>query len=221
MQFTRIVDLSRPVGPQTQAFPGDMQPRLERSSTVAENGFNSTAVHMSSHSGTHADAPYHVSDDGPGLEELPLERFTGPAVVVEATGRPDRSAITAEDIGPWADRFAPGAAVLVRTGWDEHYGTQRYFDHPYLDASAARLLADAGVRCVGVDAPSPDSTPHGPHPEGDWDAHTILLGAGGTILENLCGLDGIDFADPLFIALPIRLAGGDGAPVRAVAARLG
>nr|WP_156002921.1 cyclase family protein [Streptomonospora sp. PA3] len=213
--------MSRTVGPQTQAFPGDRKPQVERSATVAVEGYNSSDVHISSHSGTHADAPFHFLDGGPRLEELPLERFTGPAVVVDATGRPDRSPITAADLEPWREGFAPGAAVLVRTGWDEYYGTPRYFDHPYLDADAARLLADSGVRCVGVDAPSPDSTPHGPHPVGDWAAHTALLGAGGVIVENLCGLERIDFADPLFMALPIRLSGGDGAPVRAVALQAG
>ncbi|GAB3450809.1 cyclase family protein [Streptomonospora sediminis] len=220
-RIIRIVDLSRPIGPETQAFPGDLQPHLERSATVAADGYNSTGVHMSSHSGTHADAPYHFLPDGPRLQELPLERFTGPAVVVEATGRADRSPITADDLGAWRDRFVPGAVVLVHTGWAAYYGTPRYFDHPYLDGSAARLLADSGVRCVGIDAPSPDSTPHGPHPQGDWAAHLAVLGAGGTIIENLCGLEGIDFADPLFCALPIHLSSGDGAPVRAVAMQTG
>ncbi|QBI55128.1 cyclase family protein [Streptomonospora litoralis] len=221
MQINRIVDLSRPVGPETQAFPGDREPSLERSATVAVEGYNSTGVHMSSHSGTHADAPYHFLDDGPRLEELSLGQFTGAAVVVEATGRADRSPITAEDLAPWRERFAPGAAVLLHTGWADHYGTSRYFDHPYLAGDAARLLVEAGVRCVGIDAPSPDSTPHGPHPEGDWAAHMSVLGAGGTIVENLCGLERIDFADPLFVALPIRLSSGDGAPVRAVAMGFG
>ncbi|GAA1776012.1 cyclase family protein [Streptomonospora arabica] len=220
MQLTRIVDLSRTVGPRTQAFPGDRAPSVERSATVPVEGFNSSAVHMSSHSGTHVDAPFHFLDGGQRLEDLPLERFTGPAVVVDATGLPDRAPVTAADLEPWRNRFVPGAAVLVRTGWDGHYGTPRYFDHPYLDASAARLLAESGVRCVGVDSPSPDSTPHGPHAPGDWAAHSVLLGAGAVIVENLRGLERVDFADPLFMALPIRLSGGDGAPVRAVAARL-
>jgi kynurenine formamidase len=213
----RVVDLSRPVGPATQPYPGDPAPALAPSSTLDGDGYRSTEVRMGSHSGTHADAPYHFLPDGARLDELPLELFTGPAVVVDATGRPDRSPVTAADLAPWRDRFRPGAVVLVRTGWAAYYGTGRYFDHPYLAGDAARLLVDSGVRTVGVDTLSPDPTPHGGHPAGDWAAHTTVLGAGGTIIENLCRLELLDFPDPWFSAFPLRLDSGDGAPVRAVA----
>ncbi|MDA0567342.1 cyclase family protein [Streptomonospora sp. S1-112] len=221
MEALRVVDLSRSIGPDTQPYPGDDPPVLEEAAVLAEHGYTSTRVHMGSHNGTHADAPFHFLADGPRLEELPLELFVCPAVVVDVTGRPDRSPITAADLAPWAARLGPGTAVLVRTGWAAHYGTDRYFDHPYLDGSAARLLTGAGVRTVGLDAPSPDPTPRPGDPEPDWAAHLAVLGAGGTVVENLCRLEEVNFADPLFCALPIRLASGDGAPVRAVAVRTG
>ncbi|WP_046469309.1 cyclase family protein [Allosalinactinospora lopnorensis] len=217
MRLQRIVDLSRPIGPDTQVFPGDSPPRITRASTVATGGFNSVEVHMSSHAGTHADAPFHFLEHGARLDELPLELFTGPAVVVDATGRDDRSPISSADLAPWADEFAPGAVVLLRTGWSAYYRTERYFEHPYLDGDAARLLVDRGVRTIGIDTLSPDETPYGEHPGDDWPVHRTVLGAGGTIIENLCHLEQIDFPHPWFSAFPLRLASDDGAPVRAVA----
>ncbi|MFC3995736.1 cyclase family protein [Nocardiopsis sediminis] len=219
MRVTRIVDLSRPIGPGTQAFPGDRAPELTRSATLAEEGYNSTELHMSTHNGTHADAPFHFLADGARVDELPLELFTGRAVVADVRGRGDRSPIAAADLGPWRGRFVPGAVVLLHTGWSAHYGTDRYFDHPYLAGDAARMLVDAGVRTIGIDAPSPDETPFGAHPGSGWDTHLAVLGAGGTIIENLCGLELLDFPDPWFSAFPLRLDSGDGAPVRAVAMR--
>ncbi|ASU84668.1 cyclase [Nocardiopsis gilva YIM 90087] len=220
MRATRIVDLSRPVGPDTQVFPGDPEPSLESSATVAVEGFNLTELHLTSQTGTHADAPFHFLSDGARLEELPLELFCGPAVVVDVTGRADRSPITRADLAPWGEEFGPGVIVLLRTGWSAYYRTERYFDHPYLDGDAARWLVGLGVRTIGVDALSPDETPYGGHEGSGWDAHLAVLGAGGTIIENLCDLDRIDFPDPVFSAFPIRLASGDGAPVRAVAMRM-
>jgi kynurenine formamidase len=102
----------------------------------------------------------------------------------------------------------------VRTGWEERYGTPDYYDHPFLDRRAARLILDAGVRTVAIDALNVDETAvEGEHPEG-YPVHHAILGAGGVIAENLAALD---FPNPLLSLLPIKLAGSDGAPVRAVA----
>ncbi|MDA8372331.1 MAG: cyclase family protein [Nocardiopsaceae bacterium] len=217
MRVTRIVDLSRPLGPDTQAYPGDRTPELVPTSTIGADGYNSTEARLSSHSGTHADAPFHFADDGARLDDLPLELFVGPALVVDVTGRGGRTPITRADLAPWEAACTPGTVVLLHTGWSAYYRTEYYFDHPYLDGEAARMLVDAGVRTIGIDAPSPDATPRGDHPGSDWAAHHAILGAGGTIIENLCHLERIDFTDPVFSAFPIRLASGDGAPVRAVA----
>ncbi|MGB3682050.1 MAG: hypothetical protein WA990_06135, partial [Rubrobacteraceae bacterium] len=101
--------------------------------------------------------------------------------------------------------------------WDGYYGTPRYYDHPFLDYRAAQFILDAGVRTVAVDVLNVDETvPDGPHPEG-YPVHHLICGAGGVIAENLTGIGAIDFPDPILSLLPIKLAGSDGAPVRAVA----
>jgi kynurenine formamidase len=217
VEVRRIVDLSCRVDENTQVYPGDPEVRLEPATTLAAHGVNVLSVHIGSHSGTHVDAPYHFVENGARIDEMDPHLFVGPAVVVDVRGKGPRERITAEDLRPYEDRLSGGVVAVVRTGWEEHYGTPRYYDHPFLDRLAARLLLDAGVRTVAVDALSVDETVlEGPHPEG-YPAHHVILGAGGVIAENLANLGAIDFPEPLISLLPMKLGGSDGAPVRAVA----
>jgi kynurenine formamidase len=107
--------------------------------------------------------------------------------------------------------------LLLHTGWDAHWGTDAYVGHPFLDGEAAERVVAAGVRTVGLDALSLDETVPDGEPAGGFAAHLALLGAGGVIVENLRGLEQVRSAEPLVSVLPLRLAGADGAPVRAVA----
>lgn len=220
MYPTRVVDLSCPIGPDTQVYPGDPEPRITPAATIAADGFNVAHVSMGSQSGTHADAPYHFAAAGARIDEMDLSLFLGPGVFVDATGHGARQPITWADIEPRAGRLGPGAVVLLHTGWSRHYGGPDYFAHPYLDGEAARRLVDLGVRTVGIDAPNLDETPDEEHPGDGWPVHRAFAAAGGALVENLSNLERVDFPDPLISVLPIKLAGGDGAPVRAVAIQL-
>ncbi|MFI7617031.1 cyclase family protein [Nonomuraea terrae] len=209
-----FVDLSVPIETGMPVYPGDPQVSVGPALTVADDGVNVLRLHLGSQSGTHVDAPYHVDDALPALDELPLERFWGPAVMVDARGLPPRSPIGAE---PFARVVRAGVIVLVATGWSACWGSERYTAHPYLTEEAARLLVQAGVRTVGIDALSVDPTP-----ADDFPAHRVLCGAHAVIAENLTGLDRLLDAQarglPIEVSLlPLRLPGADGAPVRAVA----
>ena len=217
MRVQGVVDLSRRVDDATQVYPGDPEVRLEPATTLAAHGVNVLGVHIGSHSGTHVDAPYHFVEDGARIDELDPRLFVGPAVVLDARGKAPRERLTAGDLRPYENRLSGGVIAVVRTGWEEHYGTPRYYDHPFLDRGAAQLLLDAGVRTVAVDALNVDETVlEGEQPEG-YPAHHLILGAGGVIAENLANLGAIDFPEPLISLLPLKLGGSDGAPVRAVA----
>jgi kynurenine formamidase len=220
VNVTRIVDLSMPVGPGTTVYPGDPVPRLTVHSTIAEHGFNLLDVAMGSQSGTHVDAPYHFEEDGLRLDALPLQRFLGPGVVVDATGLPPRGVIAWDHVEPVAGRLGPGVIVLLRTGWDVHAGTPAYFEHPYLDAGACRRILGTGVRTICIDAINLDETPDDAHPGAGFPVHHLIAAAEGVIGENFRNLGEIDWPDPFVIALPLALAGADGAPVRAVAVRM-
>ncbi len=215
----RIIDLSHKIDDDTPVYPGDPPVRLTPAATLAGDGFNLLHVRMGSQTGTHVDAPYHLSDAGARLDELPLELFVGPAVLVDVRGRRPRSPIGWEDLAPVADRLRPGRILVLHTGWDQQWGSDAYFDHPHLTGQAAERIVASGVRTVAIDALSVDETvPHGAPPAG-FAAHEVLLGAGGVIVENLTNLDAV--REPAVLSvLPLHLARADGAPVRAVALEL-
>lgn len=212
-----VVDLSHPLVSGMPVYPGDPQASIEPATTIDAHGYNVLHVRMGSQTGTHVDAPFHFLADGARIDELPLELFLAPAVIADVRGRPPRTAITWADLAPVADRLGPGRMLLLHTGWDAHWGVDAYLDHPFLDGDATERVVAAGVRTVGLDALSLDETVLGGEPEGGFAAHLAVLGAGGVIVENLRGLEAVRSAEPLVSVLPLRLAGADGAPVRAVA----
>jgi kynurenine formamidase len=217
LRVRRVIDLSHRVDEDTQVYPGDPAVRLEPATTIAVDGVNVLNVHIGSHSGTHVDAPYHFIENGERIDTMDVRLFFGLAVVMDVRGKGPRERITVEDLRPYEGRLSEGVVAVLRTGWDEHYGTARYYDHPFLDRRAAQLIVDAGVRTVAIDALNVDETVlEGPHPEG-YPAHHLILGAGGVIAENLTNLEAVDFPDPFLSLLPVKLGGSDGAPVRAIA----
>jgi kynurenine formamidase len=217
MPVRRVIDLSMPLDERTPFFPGDPEPRICVAQTIAADGFNVSQLELGSHSGTHCDAPFHFREGGARIDELPFERFLGPGVVVDVTGLGRRAAIGWDRLAPHAAALGPGVIVLLRTGWDAHRETAAYFEHPYLDADACARLLHAGVRTIGIDAINLDETPAGDLDLERFRCHAQISDAGGVIVENLVGLGAIDFPDPFVSVLPIRIAGGDGAPARAVA----
>ncbi|MEV7323995.1 cyclase family protein [Streptomyces sp. NPDC093970] len=209
----RLIDLSVPLRTGMPVYPGDPEVDVRPALTAAADGVNVLHVRMGSQSGTHVDAPSHIEDGLSALDELPLDRFDGPAHVVDARGLAPRSAI-----GPDVLAGVPaGRIVLLATGWSAHWGGDAYHDHPYLTEEAAALLVARGVRTVGIDALSVDPTPGETLP-----AHRVLCGADAVIAENLTNLAEVLEAQlaghEVHVSLfPLHLPGADGAPVRAVA----
>jgi len=220
MRVQRVIDLSVPVDDGTVVYPGDPSPRFEVHSTIEEDGFNLLAIHLGSQSGTHVDAPYHFEEDRLRIDEVPVDRFVGPGVVVDATGLAPRAEITWEHVAPVADQIEPGVIVLLRTGWSEHYGDQRYFEHPFLSADACQRMLDLGARTFCLDAINIDETPDDEHPGVGFPCHHLISRLDGVIGENF-RLSELPEGDFLVACTPVRLTGADGGPVRAVAIQLG
>jgi kynurenine formamidase len=216
------LDLSVPLVTGMPVYPGDPEVTLSPALRTSTDGVNVLRIHLGSQSGTHVDAPYHIDDAWPRLDELPLDRFAGRAVVADLRGLPARSAITPELLAPALSRLRlhPVAVLVLATGWSAYWGTADYLAHPWLTPDAAEAVVEAGVRTVAVDALSVDPTPlPGEAVTGvGLPAHRVLCGAGGVVAENLSGAERLVGARDVEIFLfPLRLPGADGAPVRAVA----
>ena len=165
-------------------------------------------IEMVANTGTYLDSPFHRFAHGKDLSQLPLERLAHLAGVVIRVNR-----ARGRDVGPadFKGRDLRGKAVLIHTGWDEHWRTDQYFEgHPFLTAEAANFLREAGATLVGIDSLNIDDTADLSRP-----VHTALLGAEIPIVEHLRGLDHLPDQDFRFFAVPVKVQGMGTFPVRA------
>lgn len=203
-----IIDLSLPLTPDMPVYPGDPATSFTPVLTHGRDGFSVHAITMSSHAGTHIDAPYHADSTGTAVDDFSLlAACVGPAVVVRVTGREDAD-ITPHDLGPALDALEPGDRLLIATGWSVRFGAPDYYErHPRISLSLAVMLAAKRPALVGLDTPSV-------HTVDNSAVHRTLLSAGIVLVENLVNLDRLP-ERVFFAAAPLRLAGLDGSPVRA------
>jgi kynurenine formamidase len=216
--MTRLVDLSHTVEDGMITYRGIPAPVIgdylsreeSRRRYAPGTEFQIGKIEMAGNTGTYLDSPFHRYPDGGDLAALPLERLALlDAVVVRAPWDTERA------VGPaaFAGLDLRGKALLVHTGWDRHWRTERYFEgHPFLTEPAARHLASAGAALVGIDSLNIDATADGHRP-----VHTILLGAGIPIVEHLCGLEQLPDSGFRFSAVPVKVKGCGSFPVRAFA----
>ena len=213
--MSRFVDLSHPLADGQPSYPGDPAIEVTAYRTEATGGCNLTRIALGSHHGTHVDAPYHFVDDGPTLDRIPLERFCGPARLVDLApggALKPKTALTVEMFTQHADAFQPGNRVIYRTGWSQRFGRPEFFtDLPSLNLEAARWIAQRRIGLLGMDVPTPSTT------EGR-ECHQILLGRPAEIVlvEGLANLERLPDEFTL-IAFPLNFVGRDGSPIRAVA----
>lgn len=231
----RIVDLSHAFGPRTLYWP--TSPSAFELETLASGqtpaGYFYTAKRLCTpeHGGTHIDAPLHFSEHGRATADIPLDQLIAPAVVIDVTsaaGTTRNYRLTRDDV--LADERAHGAIprgaiVLLRTGWSRYWpdakgylgddtrGDASKLSFPSYGADAVRLLVDERrVGAIGVDTASID---YGPST--DFQVHQIVGAANLPGLENLTNLDRLPPRGALVIALPMKIEGGSGGPLRIVA----
>jgi kynurenine formamidase len=208
----KAVDLSLPIDSKTPVYPGDPEPTLKPVATIGGEGYNLHRIILGTHTGTHVDAPYHFWPEGATIDRLPLGLFIAEAVIVPVRDKQPRQEIALADIKPVEKLLRPGAAVLFNTNWYRRAGTPQYLEHPYLGIALCSYLLERGIRTFGIDAINIDLPGDAGSP-----VHGMIAAAGGVIVENLANLDQVDFAHPLVVFFPLKLAGCDGSPVRAVA----
>lgn len=209
-----IIDLTHTITPEMPMYPGSVPPTMTPSGTLTRNGSRETLIQLSSHTGTHMDAPSHMLRDGSTLEVLPASQFCGRATVVDVSHLGPRSIITADFLRSLNGALRCADFVLFYTGWEKKWGTADYYDDefPVPDEEAARYLVSCGLKGVGTDALSVDTLR-----DKDFLAHRTLLGGGLVILESLCLHKVVGRTDVMLFALPLKFEKADGAPVRAIA----
>lgn len=215
---TRLVELSHVVEAGMTTYPGlpgpEITPHLSRAQSrrVYAEGteFAIDRISMVGNTGTYVDSPFHRYEGGTDLAGLPLDSVADlPVVLARLTGG-SRRAITAAAL---AALPVAGAAVLLHTGWDRHWRTDRYgVDAPYLTEEGARYLVEAGARLVGIDSVNIDSTDGKDRP-----AHSVLLQAGVVVLEHLTGLEQLPVTGARLHAVPAPIRDFGTFPVRAYA----
>jgi len=216
MSNPHFVDLSHVIEDGMTTYPGIPAPHVcdflsreaSRGRYAAGTTFQIGRIELVANTGTYLDSPFHRYQDGRDISQLTLAELADlPAIVLHVEGT--RSI----DVPALVDLKVRGRALLVHTGWAQHWRTERYgTGHPYLTTAAAAWLKDEGVRLVGIDSLNIDDTTSGERP-----VHTTLLGAGIPIVEHLRGLEQLPDAGFSFSAVPPAVRGMGSFPVRAYA----
>ena len=207
--MARIIDLTVVLNNELRGVSIEPARRLET------DGWNATTLQLYSHCGTHMDAPKHFDVTEQTIDEIPLEQCMGPAWVVDLDGIAPRTLIQVKDLAPIANEIHPGDGLLLRTGWSRNLGTPSYRNSlPRVSLELARWCGAQKVRMLGVEPPSVADVNN---LEELTAIHEALLGSGVIIVEGLTNLDQIRQRKVTFMAFPLKVARGDGAPVRAFA----
>jgi arylformamidase len=218
----RIVDLSHRI-----VFPHwRWKPELRvTSSHAAGEVFQSSALTMSLHGFTHVDAPKHFLPGEAAVADVSLDRWVGEAAVIDLTHRGADDAISVDDLHERAGHLRAGDIALLRTDWDRKADitTREFWTRaPHTGRPAAEWLADQGVKAVGYDYPADPSLRMDPEHPGrvgreQQVTHDVFFPRGIAVVEYLANLGQLAEPRVLFLALPLKIDGGDGSPVRAVA----
>lgn len=211
-----IYDLSQPHYNGAPQFPEQPPNSLEYHQLAAVKGATVERATLTTHSGSHVDAPFHYLPELPAISELPLSHFFGPCVALDLRGLSAGHGINAVDLRQHESLITPGVFVLLKTGWGDRRANTKEFltAWPYMSGEGAQYLLDRNVKGMGIDGLSTGGYPD-EHAEAD--AHLLLLGAQKLLLEDIRIPDELlDGKRRFFIALPILLANTGGAWVRAM-----
>lgn len=215
----RWVDLSQLLWEGSDRAGRAAAPVLRSVMSLETDPFAISELTISSHVGTHLDAPNHFIAGGRSIDQIPLDRVTGPGVVLDVPGEAN-TGLGAEALAAGGPEPRPGEIVLLRTGWEEKAGSPAYFEHPYLLDSAVRWLIDRRVALVGMDLITPEmpeAVRDGPF---DWPVHRALLEKEVLVIENVCNMESLLRRRVEIVAAPINVKAADGAPVRLLARAL-
>ena len=211
----KIIDLALTISDKIPAFPGSPRPHFIPWEKIKDDGYNLELLFMSSHTGTHIDAPHHFLKKGAKIHEISLKKLVSEAVLIKSRKKRNET-ITKTDIQKFEKKhgkIASFSSVIFLTGWQKNLQKKYYFTkNPGLSASAANYLASKKVSLVGIDSPSIDLGT-----DSKFSVHQIFAKKGILIVENLANLEKIKSSKFHLVVLPLKLKGATGSPVRAIA----
>lgn len=207
----RIIDLSHSVTQGTPVFPGDPEVKTYTHHTHESIGYLVTRFEMGTHTGTHVDVPLHRLAGGAAVDEVPLERWMGRALVLDLTALQPGEEIRAEHLAACEGRLDGCGILILKTNWCRHFGMEDFFsEFNGLTEEAVRWLIAHNISLIGLESPSV-------HPALHLQIHEMLLKNNILVVESLNNVDAITRETVTFFAAPLKLHGLDGSPVRAFA----
>ncbi len=211
----KIIDLTLTVSDKIPVFPGSPPPNFIPWENIKEDGYNLEVLFLSSHTGTHMDAPHHFLEKGAKIHEISLKKLVSEAALIQCRKNGGQS-ITKTDIQKFEKnhgKIENFSSVIFYTGWQKNLQKKYYFTkNPGLSVSAAKYLTSKKISLVGIDSPSIDL---GKDPK--FSVHQIFAKKGVLIVENLANLDKIKSPTFHLVVLPLKLKNATGSPVRAIA----
>jgi arylformamidase len=191
-------------------------PEIRRVMELGPGKPNLTRFNIVVHQGTHVDAPIHILEGAKSIDKMSLELFHGEGVVWSVT-KVGRARIDVDDLTNQYPPLNRGDFLLIDTGWGKKYGSQDYFDHPYLSIDAAKWLCNTGIKFFGIDMITPEIPLELRDENFSFEIHRIFFENNVVIAENLGSMDKIIGHRVEIMALPLKIVGSDGSPSRIVA----
>jgi len=211
----KVIDLTLTISEKIPTFPGSPQPNFINWESIEKDGYNLELLFLSTHTGTHLDAPYHFVKKGQKIDQIMTKRLVTEAILIKIRKGPDQ-AITKSDIQKFENKFGKiddGSTVIFHTGWQKNLNKKSYFlQNPGLAVSAAKYLASKKINLVGIDSPSIDLGK-----DEKFSVHHVLTKEGILIAENLANLEKINSEKFHLIVAPLKLKNATGSPIRAMA----
>jgi arylformamidase len=212
---TKLIDLTHNLNAATPVYPGDAPFSVQAVPSIDDAGPHGGApvtsiITMGTHAGTHMDAPFHFFADRMTIDQVPLDVCIGQALMIDVRDSAGDGLIDVQHLKAHEERIQQVRRVVLHTGWSSRWGRPEYFtDHPVVTLQAAEYLLECRVKLVATDCPSVDREP--------YPVHLTLLSKDVVIVENLTNLEAVPSDVFELTVLPLKFAGRDGSPVRAIA----
>jgi len=207
----KIIDLTAEMFDGAPTMPMDPKLAITKHCNLENLGYNLERVTTSTHQGTHIDAPYHFFYEGQTIDKVDISRFVLRTAKVDLTHKKPKEAITVEDIKEYEPLINKGVSLLLHTGWDKVFPKNEFFyDFPFVSVELTNWLVEKKIPLIGMDMPTPNGA--------EWKlVHQTFLKNNILVVEGLTHMEQLGNEEFTFFALPLKLKGCGGSPIRAIA----